>query len=290
MSSVVFESYTKKDVPLTFIMISIITAVYNQLGLNKLFYKNLIKYTHHPFELIIVDNNSNDGSREFFKRMGAVVIENDGNYSYPYCQNQGIKVAKGEILAFLNNDIIVAPSWDKSLLEIMNQHQLDIITSCGIEQAENTKATKKFRKRWHRIKYGIGALARNEFSFSIMHYLMYGNWEKFSEERQKKFTTSVVEGFVGNTVVMTQKAIELVGLWDEKIQAGDFDLFMRSKKRSMEQKDIKPVHIALGVFNHHFIRITARSRPPVFKDADKLITFDEKWTEQERILYLQGII
>ncbi|MDQ3191949.1 MAG: glycosyltransferase [Bacteroidota bacterium] len=270
-------------------MISIITAVYNQIGLNRLFYKNLVRYTQHPFELIIIDNNSNDGSREFFKSVGVVVIENDGNYSYPYCQNQGIEIAKGEILAFLNNDIIVAPNWDEHLLETMKQNRLDIVTSCGIEQAENAEVTKKFRKRWHKIKYGIGVIARNEFSFSLMHRLMYGDWEKFSEQRQKKFGSQVIEGFVGNTVVMTRKAIELLGLWDEKIQAGDFDMFMRSKKRSLDQKDIKPMHIAMGVFNHHFIRITAKSKPPVFKDSSNLITFDEKWSEKERKLYLQQI-
>ncbi|MBA2584657.1 MAG: glycosyltransferase family 2 protein [Bacteroidetes bacterium] len=271
-------------------MISIITAIYNQIGLNRLFYKNLVNYTHGPFELIIIDNNSNDGSREFFKSVGAVVIENDGNYSYPYCQNQGINIARGEILAFLNNDIIVAPNWDLNLLDTMKHHQLDIITCCGIEQAENPVTTKKFRKRWHKIKYGIGVIARNELSFSIMHRLMYGNWEKFSDQRQKKFGRDVIEGFVGNTVVMSRKAIELLGLWDEKIQAGDFDLFMRSKKRSLEKGDIKPMHISLGVFNHHFIRITAKSKPPVFKDSANLITFDEKWSEKERTLYLQQII
>ena len=39
-------------------MISIIAAVHNQLPINKLFYDSLVKYTYHPFELIIIDNNS----------------------------------------------------------------------------------------------------------------------------------------------------------------------------------------------------------------------------------------
>ncbi|MEO5572209.1 MAG: glycosyltransferase, partial [Bacteroidia bacterium] len=109
-------------------MISIITAVHNGLAMNKIFLDNLEKYSHHPFELIIIDNNSTDGSREFFKQNKATVIENAGNYSYPYCQNQGIKKAKFDILAFLNNDVIVSPGWDKRLIEIAEKNSLEIIT------------------------------------------------------------------------------------------------------------------------------------------------------------------
>jgi hypothetical protein len=123
-----------------------------------------------------------------------------------------------------------------------------------------------------------------------MHKLMYGNWEQFCAERQKRFGTKTMEGFVGNTVVMTRKAIDLLGKWDERVQSGDFDLYMRSKIRSIEFGDIKPMHIALGTFIHHFIRITSKSKPPVFKDAHQLITFDEKWSEKERKLYLQDIL
>lgn len=271
-------------------MISIITAVYNQLGLNQIFYESLAKHTFHPFELIIIDNGSTDGSKEYFKSVGATVIGNDGNYSYPYCQNQGIRAAKGETLAFLNNDLVVSPDWDKNLIDAMESNGLDIITPCGIEQLETPEATKKIRKRWHFIKYSVGSIAKNYGSFKMMHRLMYGNWEKFCGERQKRFGNKVIEGFVGNTVVMSRRAIEILGLWDERVQSGDFDLYMRSKIRHVDYGDIKPMHIALGVFIHHFIRITSKSKPPVFKDAHKLITFDEKWGEKERKLYLQDIL
>ena len=39
-------------------MISIITAIRNQLPMNQIFYENLLCYTHGPFELIIIDNQS----------------------------------------------------------------------------------------------------------------------------------------------------------------------------------------------------------------------------------------
>jgi len=45
--------------------ISIITAVYNQLAMNQIYWENLKKNTQHPFELIVIDNASTDASADF---------------------------------------------------------------------------------------------------------------------------------------------------------------------------------------------------------------------------------
>ena len=70
-------------------MISIITGVHNQIGMNRLFCEYLHAHTHHAFQLIVVDNMSSDGSGEFFRQQGADVIRNEENYSYSVIQNQG---------------------------------------------------------------------------------------------------------------------------------------------------------------------------------------------------------
>ncbi len=261
-------------------MISIITAIHNGLAVNKIFLANLKKYTCHPFELIIIDNNSTDGSKEYFSDNNAIIIENYKNYSYPYCQNQGIEQAKFDILALLNNDIIVSPHWDKKLIDIAERNNLEIITPCGIERLENPEATKKISRRWKAIKNFISAAGKNSFTLKLMHKLMYGDWEKFNEQRFQKFGSSVSEGFVGNTVVIKKSAIEKIGMFDERIQSADFDLYVRSKKRSLEKGDMKPVHIAWGVFNHHFIRMTVKSKPAEFSDKTKMVSLKEKWGDK----------
>jgi GT2 family glycosyltransferase len=268
-------------------MISIITAVHNQLPMNKLFVAYLKKYTYHPYELIVIDNHSTDGSAEYYESEGAKVIRNAANYSYPYCQNQGIRVAKFDHFAFLNNDIIVSPNWDKHLLESMHANELDIITVCGIERLESPEKTKTFGRKWKRIKHLIGLAGINIFSLQIMHKIMYGNWELFNQKRYTQFKQKVVEGFVGNSVLFNRKALEKVGYWDERIQAADFDLYIRSKKRNLELGDIKPCHIALDVFHHHFIRITVKSKPPVFADSQQMMRLEDKWTAEELKIYLK---
>src|ERR1035437_2921377 len=113
-------------------MISVITAIYNQRAVNELFWEHQQRCTRKPFELIIIDNGCTDGCAEFVESVGATVIRNGANYSYPHCQNQGIAVARSYWLAFLNNDIIVSPEWDQRLIESMSAHGLEVATVCGI--------------------------------------------------------------------------------------------------------------------------------------------------------------
>jgi glycosyltransferase involved in cell wall biosynthesis len=268
--------------------LSIITAVYNQLPMNQIYWENLVKNTHHSFELIVIDNASTDASADFFESVGARVIRNPGNYSYPVSQNQGIAVAKGEWLAFLNNDIIVSQDWDATLIANAEHNQLDVITSCGIERIESKAATKKLRRRWNRIRGLVGLLGTGRHSLLFMHKWMYGNWAAFCKHRQDTFKHQAVEGFVGNTVMFSRRALSLLGPWDETQQAADFDLFLRTAMRAREVGDIRPMHIALDCFNHHYIRLTMKGGYPPFVDKDKLIPLDQKWSAEQRALLVEN--
>ncbi len=264
--------------------ITIITAVHNGLAYNKLFYEALEKYTFNSFELIIIDNASTDGSREYFEsQKHTVVIKNEVNYSYPYCQNQGIAIAKADYLFFLNNDLIVSSAWDKKLISISQLHGLDIISAAGIENVGNRKDTQQLDRKWKRVKNPLSVFGFGRTNLLLMLKLMYGNWDRFCEKKYQKHGTRVVEGIVGNNVMMSRKALSALQGWDERIQAADWDIFITSKKRSKEVGDIKPCHIALGVFIHHFVRMTVKYavKPQPFADKHRLIDLHEKWTEQE---------
>jgi hypothetical protein len=85
--------------------------------------------------------------------------------------------------------------------------------------------------------------------------------------------------------LMKRGAIDKIGMWDERIQAADFDLYVRSKERSLRHGDMKPVHIALDTFVHHYIRLTFKAGYPPFRDAANLIPLDQKW-QPEQTAYL----
>lgn len=264
-------------------MISIITAVHNGLVFNKIYLEYLRRYTVNPFELIVIDNASTDGTKEYFKEQGCVVIENKDNFSYPYTQNQGIAIAKGEYLFFLNNDLIVSPRWDERLIEAAGRHGVDVISAAGIENLGLKEETKSIGRRWKKVKNPLTLLGFGRTNLKLMHRLMYGHWERFCEQKFKRFGYEVIEGIVGNNVMMTRKAVGILGGWDERIQSADFDLFMRVKERSLAQGDIKPPHIAKGVYIHHYIRLTAKYavKPTPFADRANIIPLTEKWAQKD---------
>lgn len=93
---------------------SIIILTYNHLDETKECLKSIRKYTKkETYEIIIVDNFSTDGTRDWLKKQNDLkVIYNDENLGFPKGCNQAIKKAnkKNDIL-LLNNDTIVTSNW-----------------------------------------------------------------------------------------------------------------------------------------------------------------------------------
>lgn len=255
--------------------------------MNKLFYETLKKNTSLPFELIVVDNNSTDGSKEFFRDKADKFIANEENFSYPHCQNQGIAVAKYDYLAFFNNDILVSKEWDKKILQIMNDQSIEVISCATNDHLENKTVQRRIYKRWKRIKYFLRVIfGTNIKTLKWMVKLMYGDFDKFCAERYETFKDTVIEGFSGSCILIKKSAFEKIGTWDERLQVADFDLFFRTKERSIQYHDMKPMQLALGVYIHHFQRLTLRSKNFVpFADEKNIISLKEKWGDKVETLY-----
>jgi hypothetical protein len=77
--------------------------------------------------------------------------------------------------------------------------------------------------------------------------------------------------------MLHRKALDKIGLWDERIQAADFDLYLRTCKRADEVGDIRPLSICLDTFVHHYIRLTFKAGYPPFADAANLVPLEQKW-------------
>lgn len=92
---------------------SIIILTYNQLDYTKLCIESIRAFTPKDcYEIIIVDNNSTDGTVDWLKEQPDLnVIFNKFNLGFPVGCNMGIDIAKGENILLLNNDTIVNPDW-----------------------------------------------------------------------------------------------------------------------------------------------------------------------------------
>ena len=56
------------------------------------------------------------------------------------------------------------------------------------------------------------------------------------------------DGFSGSAIVMTRRAIEVLGAWEPSQQAADFHLFYQSCQRAEEHGDMRPVAVVNGIF------------------------------------------
>ncbi|MFZ5845160.1 MAG: glycosyltransferase family 2 protein [Patescibacteria group bacterium] len=84
---------------------------------------------YKPLEVILVDNNSSDGSGEYVKKYFPWVklIKNKTNYGFAKGNNLGFQAATGEYVLFLNNDTKVTPDF----LDIMiRDFQKDSTIGC----------------------------------------------------------------------------------------------------------------------------------------------------------------
>lgn len=268
-------------------MLSIITCIHNQLGVNVLYYKSLMSNTTNAFELIIIDNNSTDGSFEYFKQFNNVkVIRTGGNYNYPYCQNLGIKNSKYDLICFFNNDIIVTKNWDKRMIHILeNNKKIQALSFATNDHLENKKSHKRISRKWKRIKYPLQFIGGNSsFTLKMMLRLMYVNLNGFADKRFRKWQYEIIEGYSGSSIVLKREILDKIGLWDERIQSADYDLFNRIKEYSLRDENILPLQLALGIYFHHYQRLTLKQSYPPFANKKEMITLSAKWgTKTEKL-------
>ncbi|MEO6873823.1 MAG: glycosyltransferase family 2 protein [Opitutaceae bacterium] len=74
-------------------------------------------------EIILVDDGSTDGTREWLATLSAPfrVVLNERNLGYAVSNNRGAALAQGELLALLNNDLVLAPGWLDPMLAAHRQ-------------------------------------------------------------------------------------------------------------------------------------------------------------------------
>jgi GT2 family glycosyltransferase/glycosyltransferase involved in cell wall biosynthesis/SAM-dependent methyltransferase len=103
--------------------VSVIVVTYNNLDLTRACLDSIDEHSDYdPLEVIVVDNASTDGTREFLSEWVTAIpnrrlILNDENRGFAAANNQGLMVASGEYLVILNNDTYVTPGWVRTLVK-----------------------------------------------------------------------------------------------------------------------------------------------------------------------------
>ncbi|MDO8669221.1 MAG: glycosyltransferase family 2 protein [Candidatus Buchananbacteria bacterium] len=193
--------------------ISIIINNYKTKGLLKQCLRGIYAYPPSvDYEIIVVDNNSKDGSVEIVKEQFKQVklIEARENLGHHKGNNLGIKNSSGRYILILNTDIALLDNSVDKMYQFMESHQAAALVGPKLKNPDGStqlscmRFPSKLVPIYRRTFLGNFAFAKKE----IDYYLM----KDFDH-----LSTREVDWILGACVLVRKAAIDKVGLMDEDL-------------------------------------------------------------------------
>lgn len=178
-------------------------------------------------EVIVVDNNSTDGSVDYLRPKFPFVrfIENKNNPGFSKANNQALEQCLGEYILVLNPDTIIGEESIRTLCFFMDEHEkagaagVKMLNGCGTFLPESKRS---FPSPWVSFckLFGLSKLFPGSKQFA-RYSLPYLNPDK-----QHK-----VDVLAGAFMFIRHEALEKTGLFDESffMYGEDIDLSYRMK-------------------------------------------------------------
>ncbi len=179
-------------------------------------------------EVIVVDNNSVDGSCQMVKERypSVILVENKKNLGFSAANNQGIRIAKGKYILILNPDTILQEDTLSKCFAFMEQHPdagsmgVKMIDGKGNFLPESKRSLPTPRVAFYKI-FGLSALFPKSRIFGRYHLGFL----------DKEHTHSV-EILTGAFMFIRKSVLDTIGLLDESffMYGEDIDLSYRILK------------------------------------------------------------
>jgi GT2 family glycosyltransferase/tetratricopeptide (TPR) repeat protein len=223
-----------RDSPPAGALASILILCCNQLEYTRLCLESVLRFTAAPYELVLVDNGSRDGTAAYLEEIArrgvtdrVVLIRNEANRGFAAGCNQAIAEARGGYLALLNNDTIVTDGWLDGLIACVEREG----SSVGLAGATSNYA--------------------NPPQLVAPDYEDLRGLETFALGRRREFAGRAlrVERLAGFCLLVRRAVLESVGNLDERFGLGFFDdddLCVRAREAGFG------LRVALDIYVHHF--------------------------------------
>ncbi|MGN7457235.1 methyltransferase domain-containing protein [Paenibacillus pasadenensis] len=234
---------------------SIVILTYNQLDYTKLCLESIRAYTpSESYELIVVDNASTDGTREWLQQQQDLkLLLNNDNVGFPKGCNQGIEMSESDTdILLLNNDTIVTEGWLERL-----QKQLHSIPEIG----------------------AVGPITNNAAYYQTVPvpYQTLDEMQAFSGELALKNERAERRlKLIGFCMLIKRKALLETGLLDEQFSPGNYEDDDYSMRLTMSGYQL---WLCRNTFIHHFGGTSFGQKPQAYYDLMKRNEkmFEEKW-------------
>jgi GT2 family glycosyltransferase len=215
-------------------------ACYNQLDYTQQFIDSLRRDEVDFSRVVAVDNGSSDGTRQWLQTQGfGQVILNSRNLGCGVAWNQGALAIQSKWTIVMNNDVVCAKGWLRSLLQAAEDHQLQIASPAMVEGELNydleewaQKASEKMRGYCRHGAPHAVCMAIREDVWSEIGYFMpipkllgYEDSIFFQRASENKLrTATVADAWLHHYGMTTQKALKLERKMQERDSLGDRNL------------------------------------------------------------------
>jgi GT2 family glycosyltransferase/Tfp pilus assembly protein PilF len=266
------EALPETGAPPEPVLSSIIIPVFNNLDLTRQCLESIWNYTDAPHEIIVVDNGSTDGTREYLNNMeaagGVRVIANPTNLGFAKASNQGAQAARGDYLVFLNNDTIVQPGWLEELIACSRKY--DKIGAVGAKLLFPDDTVQH------------AGVAFNERKL-VYHIYQHYDRDHPAVNKEREF-----QAVTAACMLMKKEVFFEVGAFDEGYLNGFEDVDLCFKLREQGYKIVytpRPVvyHLESKTPGRHD-RNSENSRLLRSKWSDRIIGDDHKYYEEDGII------
>lgn len=128
--------------------ISVVVPVYNLNSILSDALQSLVAQTFRDFEIIVVDDCSNDGSAALAENVLKVanvdytIIRHEHNRGVSAARNTGLRAARGKYVIFFDGDDLAEPDFVERLYERISKHDGDV-TFCGYKTREKSSGIEK---------------------------------------------------------------------------------------------------------------------------------------------------
>jgi glycosyltransferase involved in cell wall biosynthesis len=266
---------------------SVIIPCWNQLEFTRQCVRALLRHTRPPWELIVVNNGSTDGTGDYLAGLQdaspvpVTVVANSINRGFPGAINQGLSEARGEYLVLMNNDVVVTDGWLDQLVALTGvrpeRPQVEQLPArcppppapplqggeiCGSVSGREGMACVGLAGPMS--NYAAPPQLVDDVPYHDMHemHAFARTWR--DEHRGKWFTVPKLSGFC---LLIKRAVYDKIGGLDERFGLGFFDdddLAERARRAGFE------LAVARDLFVHHF-----GSRTFVGNDVDAEGLLDE---------------
>lgn len=108
-------------------------------------------YKH--IEVIVVDDHSTDRTPEIARQFNCVLVPAEEGSGANAARNRGAREAKGEILVFIDSDVVVSRETILGIVERLEEEYLDAVVGIYTARHRNDSIFSQYKNLWIRYSY-----------------------------------------------------------------------------------------------------------------------------------------